>query len=59
MKPDIDKAMNSWKILPCLYESEEDYYSAFLLGGEKQDCGIAMLFGHTAFPLPKCLANFH
>ena len=49
MKPDIDKATNSWINLPRLYESDEDFKSAFLLGGEKEVCGANMLCVHTAF----------
>jgi hypothetical protein len=49
MKPEIDKSMNSWITLLGLYESEEDFKSSFVLGGEKQDCGATMLCVPTAF----------
>ena len=70
MKPDIDKVTNSRITLKRLYESDEDFKSAFLLGGEKQDCGANMLCVHTAFGqfslnlvwtsrIPTPLANEH
>ena len=49
MKPEIDKAMNSWMSLSRVYQSEEDFQSTFLPGVEKQDCGATTLCVRTAF----------
>jgi hypothetical protein len=43
------KAMSSRVTLPRLYKSEEDFKSAFVPGGEKQDCGAILLCVSTAF----------
>jgi len=49
MKPDMDKVMNSWITLLRLYESDEDFNSNFVLGGEKQDCRATKLCVRTEF----------